>query len=145
MRLSRHSDYAIRVLIHLGAAATPATSIAAIAEAFGISRFHLMKVVQGLVHGGFVAARRGRGGGLTLARDPGEIALGAVLRHTEATEAMVPCATCRIAPACTLPPLLGRAMAAFLAVLDQANLADLLADPQALLGLLQPTKPARGG
>ena len=48
MRLSRHTDYALRVLIHLAAHPDSLSSIAQISAAYRVSQNHLMKVVQGL-------------------------------------------------------------------------------------------------
>lgn len=48
MRLTRYTDYAIRVLLHLAAHNDRQASIQEIADAYGISKDHLMKVVQQL-------------------------------------------------------------------------------------------------
>lgn len=83
MQLTRHTDYALRVLIHLAATPAGRATIPEIADVYDLSRNHLMKVVHHLGQGGFIATQRGRGGGFTLARAPEAIALGAVVRHTE--------------------------------------------------------------
>lgn len=131
MRLTLHSDYALRVLMYLGLRGGERASVEEIARAYGISAHHLTKVVQRLSRGGFVETLRGRGGGLRLARPPGEIRIGAVFRYTEEDLAIVDCfadpCACAIAGACGLQPLLNEALGAFLAVLDRATLADLIA------------------
>jgi Rrf2 family nitric oxide-sensitive transcriptional repressor len=137
MRLSRYTDYAMRVLIHLGARGERLSSIAEIAQAYHISQNHLMKVVHDLGKAGYVATQRGRGGGIRLGRPAGEINIGAVVRHTEEGFDLVDCDGCVVAPACTLPRILNEATAAFLAVLDKYTLDDLMArrrDLQALFG-----------
>src|ERR1700761_7282470 len=126
MRLTRYTDYAMRVLIHLGAREDELSSIAGIARAYGISQNHLMKVVQDLGKAGYVATQRGRGGGIRLARPAAEINLGAVVRHSEEGFQLVDCDDCLIAPACSLPRVLNEAVGAFLAVLDQYTLEDIL-------------------
>jgi Rrf2 family transcriptional regulator, nitric oxide-sensitive transcriptional repressor len=63
MHLTIHSDYALRVLIYLKLRGQRQATIQEIAEAYGISRNHLMKVVQKLARLGFVDAARGRGAG----------------------------------------------------------------------------------
>ena len=56
MQLTRYTDYAMRVLLHVGARDDDdLSSIAEIAEVYGISRNHLMKVVQDLGQSGFLA------------------------------------------------------------------------------------------
>ncbi len=126
MKLTRYTDYAMRVLIHLGSSDDRLSSIAEIARAYDISQNHLMKVVQDLGHAGFVETVRGRGGGIRLGRLPMDINLGELVRHTEAGFDLVDCSACMIAPACTLPRVLAEATRAFLGVLDRYTLADLL-------------------
>ena len=83
MRLTRYTDYAIRVLFYLAARPGRQCSIAEISRAYAISHSHLMKVVNDLVNAGYLISARGRFGGIRLARDPSEIRIGAVVRHTE--------------------------------------------------------------
>jgi Rrf2 family nitric oxide-sensitive transcriptional repressor len=127
MKLSLFTDYAMRVLLYLGAHPGRLCSIAEIAAAYGISRHHLMKVVNGLARRGHVETVRGRAGGVRLGRPPAEINVGAVIRQTEEGSALVECGECVIAPACGLTGALGEAMAAFFAVLDRYSLADVMA------------------
>jgi len=126
MRLTRYTDYAMRVLLYLGARPDELSSIGEIARAYGISQNHLMKVVNDLARAGYVATVRGRSGGIRLARAAGDINVGEVVRHTEEGFELVDCGSCVIAPACGLTGVLGEALAAFMAVLDRYSLADLL-------------------
>jgi Rrf2 family nitric oxide-sensitive transcriptional repressor len=126
MRLTRYTDYAMRVLLHLAARDDGLASIGEIATAYGISQNHLMKVVQDLGRAGFLRTVRGRGGGVALARPADQIVLGHVVRQTEDGFQLVDCANCLIAPACTLPRALNEATAAFIAVLDKYTIADLM-------------------
>ena len=126
MRLTRHTDYALRVLIHLAGNADRLCSISEIAALHAISQNHLMKVVNQIVHASFVDSVRGRGGGIRLARAARDISIGAVVRACEPSLDIVDCADCRLMPGCGLTPVLGEAMAAFLAVLDTRTLADIL-------------------
>jgi Rrf2 family nitric oxide-sensitive transcriptional repressor len=114
MRLTRYTDYAMRVLLYVGARPDRLCSISEISRAYGISQNHLMKVVHDLGKAGY------------LARPAEEISVGAVVRHTEDGFDLVDCGSCIIAPACGLTGALGEALAAFLAVLDRYTLADLL-------------------
>ncbi|MCK0198780.1 Rrf2 family transcriptional regulator [Ancylobacter sp. 6x-1] len=143
MRLTRYTDYAMRVLLFLGAEPERHHSIAAIAHAYAISQNHLMKVVNDLVKAGYLRSIRGRGGGIRLARPTEAINIGALVRHTEDGFDLVGCGTCRIAPACGLSCVLSEALEAFLATLDRYTLADVLAkrgDFRHLL--LPPERPA---
>lgn len=136
MQLTRHTDYALRVLIHLAASPDGRATIAQIADAYGLSRNHLMKVVHGLAQGGFIATQRGRGGGFSLARAPEEISIGAVVRHSEPDMRMADCATCPISPSCGLTGILAQAAAAFLAVLDRHSLSDATRDRAGLAAII---------
>lgn len=136
MRLTRYTDYAIRVLLHLAAHDDRQASIQEIADAYGISKDHLMKVVQQLSKAGFVAAQRGRGGGLRLGRPASEIRIGDVVRETEEGFQLVDCANCKVAPVCGLPRTLNEATAAFLAVLDRQTLDQIVLDQAAARRLL---------
>jgi Rrf2 family transcriptional regulator, nitric oxide-sensitive transcriptional repressor len=136
MRLTRYTDYAIRVLLHLAAHEGQTVSIQEIANAYGISKDHLMKVVQELSKTGFVAAQRGRGGGLRLGRPASEIRIGDVVRQTEDGFQLVDCGNCKVAPVCGLPRTLNEATAAFLAVLDAQTLDAIVADQAAARRLL---------
>lgn len=142
MRLSLQTDLALRALMFL-AAADGQRSIAEITRAYGISKNHMMKVAQRLVGEGFVDAARGRKGGLRLARPASAINLGEVVRALEETATFVECFdlatnTCVITPVCRLTHVLGGAIEAFMASLDQYTLADICANPAALRALLEP-------
>jgi Rrf2 family nitric oxide-sensitive transcriptional repressor len=130
MRLTRYTDYALRVLIYLGARPDDLCSIAEIARGYGISQNHLMKVVHDLGKAGYVAGTRGRFGGIRLARPAAEINVGALVRLTEDDFDLVECGSCVIAPACGLSTCLDDALRAFMAVLDARSLADLLTERQ---------------
>jgi len=136
MRLTRYTDYALRVLIHLGAQPDRICSIAEIARGYGISQNHLMKVAHDLGKAGYVEGVRGRSGGIRLARPPETINVGAVVREMEEGFDLVECDTCTIAPACELTRILDEALVAFMTVLDRYTLADLLKRQTKLLRLL---------
>jgi Rrf2 family nitric oxide-sensitive transcriptional repressor len=153
MRLTLHTDYALRALIYLGLRRDRRVSIREIAEAHRISENHLVKVVHNLGRGGFVETTRGKGGGLRLAREPEEIRVGDVVRFTEEDMALVACfqakdgVNCALANICRLQGLLGEALHAFMAVLDARTLADLIAEQRPAmmmrLGLEPPAPPPR--
>lgn len=125
MRLTRHTDYALRVLLQAASQPGERLSIAGVAETHRISRNHAMKVVNVLARHGLLATVRGRGGGLMLGRPADEIRLGEVVRLTEPELQAADCASCVLLPGCGLKPVLGTAMAAFLKVLDETTLADV--------------------
>lgn len=131
MQLSLHTDYALRVLMALAATDRQMT-IDEVAGNYRISRNHLAKVAQGLQSQGLIETTRGRSGGMRLARDPGDINVGAVVRKFERFEGFVACMggaqDCAIDGACGLKSPLAGALQAFLTHLDQFTLADLVDD-----------------
>ncbi len=104
---------------------------AQIAQACNSSANHLAHVVN-ILHGhGFVRATRGRQGGVTLARDPGEINIGDVFLLFEADVPFTECRqvetnTCPLVPACRLRLAVGRALDAFYDEMSKVTLADLV-------------------
>jgi Rrf2 family transcriptional regulator, nitric oxide-sensitive transcriptional repressor len=140
MRLTLWTDYALRTLIYVGAKNGVPATIAEIAEAFGVSRTHLMKIVNQLAQQGYLDTVRGRGGGLRLGRPALAISVGAVVRDTEEEVAVMGCLSepgfCRIEGCCILRRALREATNAFLGILDGYTLADLLAPQRALAASL---------
>ena len=141
MRLTAYTDFSLRVLMYLALHPDRRPTIAEIAERYGISKAHLMKVVYQLGLMGYVETIRGKGGGLTLARRLEDITVGEIVRRTEPDMALVACfeagePTCVIAPACRLKGKLGEARAAFLKVLDDCTLAEVMGNRPALEVLL---------
>ena len=91
MRLTGFTDFALRVLMYVGAKGESLSTVEEIADSYGISRHHLTKVVHRLGQLGYLETIRGKNGGIRLARDPGEINLGAVVRQMEDDLTLVPC------------------------------------------------------
>lgn len=141
MNLTYYTNYSLRVMMYLGLHDSSLASISQISEAYGISRNHLIKVVHNLARLGFIITTRGRGGGLRLARDPRQISIGEVVRNCESGFNLVECFntsenTCPLTPSCELKRIVRAAQTAFLEVLDQYTLADLLGRRKAMMNLL---------
>lgn len=140
MRLTLHTDYSLRVLIHVGVADGKLITINDIAKTFDISKQHLMKVVNNLSQKGYLDTVRGRGGGIRLARPARDINIGQVVRETEETLGIVGCLEqrgyCPIQRVCELRSVFDEATQAFLAVLDRHTLADLIKPRRALSSFL---------
>ena len=134
MQLSVSSDYSLRVLMLAAWRGAARTTVDEVAETFGISRHHLVKVVHDLGRSGYLETHRGIGGGFTLARPADTIRVGDIVRLGEESDHVIECADkhdrqCRLFPACRLKDALDEAAAAFFAVLDDYSLADLLKQP----------------
>lgn len=139
MRLTKWSDYTLRVLMHCAATRqreAPVT-ISEIAQRHRISRSHLMKIVMTLSALGWIESIRGRGGGIRLLIDAKHLSVGDVLRQTETDYHMVECFddatnTCRLNGRCQLKHVLKQATDSYLKVLDGVSLADLLPEPNSV-------------
>jgi Rrf2 family nitric oxide-sensitive transcriptional repressor len=122
-------------------------SLSEVAEAYDISRHHLVKVVNYLAKLGYLETRRGRGGGIALGMKPEDIRIGMVVRRTEDSPFIVECFdkqhnTCPINGSCRLKGALAQAVNAFYETLDRHTLRDLVAgvDGTRLNRILLPQK-----
>lgn len=143
MQLTYYTDYSLRVLMYLAVNRHRMVNISEIAERYGISRNHLVKVVHNLARGGFIKSYRGKGGGIELACDPAKINIGEVVRYTEGPPKPVECFDlernrCVITNACGLAEAIGEACDNFFATLDRYTLADLLKRRTRLAKILSP-------
>src|SRR6516164_319686 len=139
MRLTLHTDYALRVLIHVALNDGKLTTISDIAESFDISKQHLMKVANDLSQKGYLDTVRGRGGGIRLRRLPRDINIGQVVREIEDGNVICCLAArgyCPIERVCVLRSALRDATQAFFGVLDTYSLADLIRPKKALSSIL---------
>lgn len=131
MKLTAYTDYTLRTLMYLAMNRERLVTIQDIAGMYDISKNHLMKVVHQLGLSGTVETVRGRNGGLRLNMEPADINIGQVVRAAEGDFFMAECFdvasnTCVYAPACILKGVLHNATEAYLAVLDDVTLADLI-------------------
>jgi Rrf2 family nitric oxide-sensitive transcriptional repressor len=141
VRLTQHTDNALRCLMYLALHPGKTVTAGEVAERMHMSPDHLFKVIGTLVELGYVETLRGRLGGVRLARSADRIRVGRVVRETEESFALVECFSpdsneCPIAPACHLAKTLDRALKAFLGVLDEVTLAELVQHPRKLHVLL---------
>ena len=142
MRLTQHTEYAFRMLIHAALRAPALTTVGEVAADFGLSASHLNKVAQTLAAHDYLQTVRGRSGGLRLIREPASIRLGELARVTEPDFQMAPCMAsdsaspitpCPIYDPCVLRNALAHATTAFLDELDKWTLADLVRRRKSLL------------
>ncbi len=131
MRLAEYTDYTLRVLMYCAERPGERVTIGALADHHGLSKNHLMKVVNELARQGLLETTRGRGGGLRLAKEPAEIGIGDVVRASETDFRLVECFDarsnqCTLTPNCRLRTLFSGALRAWFSALDGATLADIV-------------------
>lgn len=141
MRLTRYTDYSLRVLIHLALHDERLCSIGEISRTYDVSHNHLMKVANALAHDGFIETVRGRAGGMRLARPANEISVGEVVRRTEEGFELADCSGCALSPACGLTGVLAKGTQAMLAVFDSYTITDLLTDRDTMRRLMNRQPP----
>lgn len=130
MRLTKQTNYAIRILMYCAANHGKLSQVPEIATAYGLSDVFLFKILKPLTKNGLVESVRGRNGGIRLARDAGEIRLSEVVRVTEDNFEMAECfkddtINCPLVNSCELNSALREALNAFFAVLDKYTIEDL--------------------
>jgi len=148
VQLTRYTDYSLRVLIYLALHPDGAT-IREMADRYGVSQNHLIKVVHNLGKLGLIDTHRGKGGGVRLAADPAGLRIGQIVLKVEPGFRLAECFkpegnTCPISGICTLTHVLREAGDSFIETLDQYTLADLCANKEQLLERLALTGPASG-
>ena len=140
MKLTRFTDYSLRVLMYLGLQENGRVTIKEISGSYNISRNHLMKVVSMLTRLGYLDARRGPGGGIALARPAIDINLADVVMDMEDDLDLVECfcdgGQCLITPVCELKNVLNQSLNAYIATLKKYTLADLLKPRDKLIKIL---------
>lgn len=137
MRLTSYTNYSLRILMYCALHGDRLVTIPEVAEAYDLSRAHLLKSARHLGQLGYLRTVRGRNGGIELACDPADISVGAAIRALEDTSEFVECFNparnrCRIAGDCKLTGLLRRGLEGFYRELDDSTLADLVTDEAAL-------------
>lgn len=142
MRLKTYSDHALRVLMQAALRCPERVTVDEVADTFGISRHHLVKIVHHLGRSGYLETQRGIGGGFTLGRPPEEIRVGDIVRFGEGMDTVIDCRdaddrACRLYPVCRLKGVLDEAAAAFFSVLDDYTLADLVERPAQMRRVLR--------
>jgi len=131
MRLTRQTNYAIRILMYCAANDGRLSRIPDIAEAYSLSELFLFKILQPLVENGLIETVRGRNGGVRLGKPADQITLFDVVRVTEDNFAMAECfendaVDCPLVDSCGVNEALRKALNAFFEVLESYSIADLV-------------------
>ncbi|EJF81849.1 iron-responsive transcriptional regulator RirA [Bartonella doshiae] len=130
MRLTKQTNYALRMLMYCAENQGSLSRIPEIAKAYAVSEFFLFKILQPLVEAGFIQTVRGRNGGVKLAKPAAEISVADVVKVTEDNFSIAECfdtteSNCPLVGFCSLNITLKKALNAFFDVLSMTSLADL--------------------
>ena len=130
MRLTKQTNYAIRILMYCAANEGRLSKVQDIASAYNLPSAFLFKLAQPITKHGFLESVRGPTGGVRLAKRAHEIKLSDVIRITEDNFEMAECfkengTDCPLINACELNSALREALTAFFDVLDKYTIADL--------------------
>jgi len=148
MRLTTYTDFALRTLMQLAINRDRLVTIQDIADLHGIAKNHLTKVVHQLGLLGVIETVRGRNGGIKLGKEPAQINIGALVRNTEPDFFMAECFNqgsneCLYSSSCVLKDVLSSATNAYLGVLDDVTLEDLIKKSGNRAGNRGTVKPLR--
>ena len=139
MQLTLFTDYALPTQVVLALQPEQHLStITEVADRFSISRNHVVKIVHQLGMKGYIDTIRGKHGGIRLARASAEINLGDLIADMENMSCLMDCQRegCRLSPGCRFQSIMRKAMRAFMAVLAEFTLADLVRDEERMCDLL---------
>lgn len=109
MQITRETDYAVRCILHLAEKPGRVAMVSEIAEARGIPRSFLAKILQKLTRAGMVKSHRGLRGGYQLSADPADLTLRHLVEVMEGGVALNICAvegqSCNLKDACAIHPV----------------------------------------
>jgi Rrf2 family nitric oxide-sensitive transcriptional repressor len=139
MQLTLFTDYSLRTLMYLATHRDRLCTSREIAECYGISQNHIVKIVHNLSHLGYIKSVKGKGGGICLSKKPNDINLRELIIELEPNLTLVECFdaesnTCKIVADCKLKKVLRDALKAFLDALGECTLADLVIKPKLFYG-----------
>jgi Rrf2 family protein len=129
---SQTVEYALRAVVYLAAQAPSPRTTDQIAAATLVPEAYLSKVLQELCHAQLLHSKRGRGGGMVLAKAPSELTILEVVTAVEPLGRIRECPLGLAAHGVHLCPLhrrLDDALATVEAAFRQTTLAEILAEP----------------
>lgn len=126
MRLSKTTNYAIRILLDCADADPNLVKVAEISERRDITLQNTFKIVHLLSRAGFIKATRGRHGGVRLSRPPSEIRIGDVVRAMELLNIELEREEAGQGGLAAFDQLFDNALDAFISVLDEHTLDQMM-------------------
>lgn len=133
MQLTIFTDYGLRSLMYLAANSQRRCSVKELSDYYSISRNHLVKVIHRLSKLGYINSKKGKNGGIKLAKNAETLKLGDIVLALEQNMDIVECFNkdtnkCNITNGCGIKHYLFDAKKAFLKSLNQHTLTDAIQD-----------------
>ncbi len=129
LRISKLTDYAILVMVELGASQGEVLSAQCLAERCGLEVPTVSKVLKMLVPSGLVTSFRGASGGYRAAHAPERVSVAAVISAIEGPIAMTECSVheglCSVEASCSARDNWQKVSAAVAGALENISLADM--------------------
>ena len=137
MQITRASDYAVRVMIHLASLPEGSTvRQSEISKATDVSGHFLSKVLQQLVRARFIRSRRGAGGGYVLAIPAANLSSLDVVQAMEGPVCLNQCIeegpSCERKAWCPAQQIWAKAQAAITKVLGTESMASLASQAKSM-------------
>jgi len=134
MQITRQADYAVRAVLHLARSGDVRTATSVIAEEQKIPPSFLAKIISQLSIAGLLHTSRGARGGVTLARQAGEITLLEVIEAIDGPIQLNECvgdtSICSFDKDCPLRPVWCEAQEQLVGRLKSTNFADMIVKGQ---------------
>ncbi len=131
MKITKASDYAIRLLVDLAGEDGVGTTSEELAEKIDIPFNHMSKIVQILGRRGYLLTRKGKGGGISLAKDPKNISLAEVIEAVEGPMTLNNCIfhveSCRFGKKCKVRKCLGGVQNSIVEMLSAKSIYEMAA------------------
>lgn len=145
---SQTVEYALRAVIHLAAKSPEAQTTGQIAEATKVPPAYLSKVLQELRQSGILHSQRGVGGGMSLAKTPEQLTILSVVNAVDPIKRIHTCPLDIPSHGTHLCPLHYR-MDSAISEMEKAfgatTLAEILADPNPSIPLVDTPRATKGG
>ncbi len=131
MKITRASDFAIRLLVHLASKGGEGTS-QELAKEINVSFNHLAKLVPILARHGFIITQKGKGGGIRLVKNPRKIDLAEVIEAIEGPIVISDCifhkSSCCFSKKCKARKCLNKVRQGMLKILSKTTVKELVAN-----------------
>lgn len=134
MRLSKLTDYAVVLMVHMGQSDDDRFTTARIAEETGVPHPTVAKLLKDLARAGLLISVRGAAGGYRLGRTPCEISIAEIIQALEGPIALTACVDgtddhCNVENLCGMRGNWNKVNLAIRSALDSVTLADMAIRP----------------